>query len=312
MSQRIAEYLGVELKPGGLLPLVDSSSQPQVLCPFRDGSCVKAQKGQVPVCSLRDSDSDELWIICEHRLCATTPKSSRLVPYQVEILCLVLDAVVPGWPDKARPAAQREARVRRTSGVQSSSDSKADFLIVFRDLMDDKESSTLENLIIEMQGGGETSNTKRMTEVVRNWEKLGDSTADSLRELQIPVAPIETNAWRRQQEQFLFKGSVVTRSGGRLVFAMGARLYDKVMNNLKAKPSEIPIAGGWTLALLGFIEDSEGVQCGDSLALSIDPERQLFTAFDSFVRSLTEQGEYDPNLFVGEFQTFDGAILDIK
>lgn len=301
MSQFIAEYLGVAVKAGNRLPLVDSRTKPVVQCPFREGACAKAKKGQVPVCSLRDSNSSELWIVCEHRLCATSPKNTLLSPYQIEMLELVVGTLLPRRNEGGMLVVQREARVRRVPGRNQSGDSKADFLAIVVDSDTSKPFEGSPRFIIEMQGGGETANTQKMTKLVRKWERRGNPDPGGLLTEAADSNPIETNAWRRQQEQFLIKGSVITRSSGKMVFAMGARLYDKVMGNLTSPPRPIGVGGGWTLALLGFVESASGVGTTKSLRLAIDPNRMLFTDYGGFVRSLTDQGSYDPELFKGKF-----------
>ena len=310
MSQFIAEYLGVAVRSGKPLPLIDSRGKPAVRCPFREGECAKAKKGQVPVCSLRDANSSELWIVCEHRLCATSPKNTLLSPYQIEMLELVADTVLPSRGQGVL-VIQREARVRREPGRNRSGDSKADFLAIVIDSDTSKPFEGSPRFIIEMQGGGETANTQRMTKLVRKWERRGDQDPDLLLNEAADVNPIETNAWRRQQEQFLIKGSVITRSSGKMAFAMGGRLYDKVMGNLTSPPRPIAVNGGWTLALLGFVETPSGVKTPDSLGLSIDPNRSLFTDYGAFARSLTDQGSYDPDLFQGDFVSLDNTTVTL-
>lgn len=311
MGQVIAEYLGWRTDGQASIPKIDSTIKQIVPCPFRDSTCVKAQKGQAPVCSLRDSKTNELWIVCEHRLCATSPKDSRLTTYQQMILKMVADVVAPNHLQEVQIAVQRESRVRRTVGKERSDDSRADYLMTFLDNQNLMAHPRYKSIILEMQGGGETSGTQKMTAQVRSWEKSNDPNTNSLTS-PLGIGVIETNAWRRQQEQFLFKGSVVTKSNGKLVFAMGARLYDKILGNFSSPPSAIDVSGGWSLALLGFIEDNQGASTEHSIGLSIDPKRTLFTDYHSFSRALTDQGTYDPELFLGKYWTLDGQEVNLS
>jgi hypothetical protein len=162
-------------------------------------------------------------------------------------------------------------------------------------------------VILEMQGGGETSNTKAMSNHVKDWERGLDLSLTS----PMPISSIETNAWRRQQEQFLIKGSVATRSNGKLVFVVGARLFDKLMSNLTSAPTSIDVEGGWTLAVLGLVEKPDGVGTEFSIRLGIDPNRSLFTDYGAFARALTDQGQYDPELFIGSYVTLEGESVTV-
>ena len=89
----VAEYLGIRTDSvNPILPIQELQSKPKLPCPFRNSHCLKAAKGQQPVCSVRDTNG-ELWIVCEHRLCATTPKAASLNEHQRKILHLVAKSV---------------------------------------------------------------------------------------------------------------------------------------------------------------------------------------------------------------------------
>jgi hypothetical protein len=307
----VAEYLGVKTDdPLNPPKAIDSKSKPNVGCPFRDGGCSKAAKGLTPVCSIKDAVSGQVWIVCEHRLCATQPRDAKLSKYQRSVLSEIGKLVFPGVPN-SEIAIRREARVRRTPGKNRSDDSKADYLMVQVDTASGRQVTGSRGVILEMQGGGETSNTQLLSNQVRKWESSGLHS-----DLVAPVGirDIATNAWRRQQEQFLFKGNVAHRSNGRLVFVMGEILYDKVMGNIANKPAPITLSGGWTLALLGIVERAgqDTFSTGDSISFGIDPSRTLVTDYGAFARALTDQGQYDPELFHGEFETLDGTELNLS
>lgn len=307
----VAEYLGVRTDdPQNPPAAIDSKQKPNVSCPFRNGGCSKAAKGLTPVCSIKDASSGQVWIVCEHRLCATQPRNSKLNTYQRTVLSQIGKLVFPKVPEN-QIAIRREARVRRTPGQNRSDDSKADYLMVQIDKSTGSQVSGSRGVILEMQGGGETSNTQLLSNQVRKWEASGVYS-----DLVAPVGirDIATNAWRRQQEQFLFKGNVAHRSNGRLVFVMGEILYDKVMGNIQNKPAPITLDGGWTLALLGIVEGagSNSFSTQGSLSFSIDSSRTLITDYGAFARALTDQGQYDPELFHGEFETLDGFGVSLS
>lgn len=310
MAIVVAEYLGVRTDQKLNPPTpINSLAKPTIPCPFRNSDCAKAKKGQAPVCSIKDNVTHQVWIVCEHRLCATQPRTAALNQYQKEVLGAISDLVFPTVP-KAEIAIRREARVRRTPGKNRSDDSKADYLMVQLDPTLSSQLAGSQGVILEMQGGGETSNTQRLTKQVRKWESSGlyDDLIAS-----VSIRDIATNAWRRQQEQFLFKGNVAHRSHGRLVFVMGEILYDKVLGNIQNQPGPIPIKGGWTLALLGVKEGSGpgSFSTVHSISFKLDPNRQLITDYGSFARALTDQGLFDPQLFRGEYESLIGASLSL-
>lgn len=310
MPIRVAEYLGVSTSNSyGAPSPIDSSSSPRVACPFRNGGCAKAAKGQTPVCSIRDVVNDQVWIVCEHRLCATQPREAELTDYQRSVLSSISEIAFPGVR-KSNIAITREARVRRSPGKNRSDDSKADYLMIQLDAQHNEMQQNSRGVILEMQGGGETSNTQLLTRQVRTWERTG-KYVDLIEP--VGIRDIATNAWRRQQEQFLFKGNVAHRSNGRLIFAMGSILYDKVLGNILHPPSPIPISGGWTLALLGIREGSgaNSFATDGSISFEIDPSRMLITDYGAFARALTDQGQYDPKLFSARYETLEGRLIDL-
>jgi hypothetical protein len=307
----VAEYLGIDVENGNQIFPALSGSATSVPCPFRDGVCDKVSKGNKPVCSVRDG-SGTLWIVCQHRLCATSPKDASLTDYQVDVLLAIGRTI---WVDDAQKddvAVKREAPVR----TDGRSDSRADYVMVPTPrLLSRDKSGSIGPVVLEMQGGGETSNTGALTKLVERWEKEPNCENDltMLVAQAKSVGTIEANAWRRQQEQFLYKGNVAVNSFGRLVFAVGSKLYDYLMNNLAATPMQDLRNANWTLALVGVSEDrakSKGsFGTGKSIHLKIDETRLLFTSYPKFVQALTNQGGSDPQLFSGYFIQLDGTTF---
>jgi len=68
------------------------------------------------------------------------------------------------------------------------------------------------------------------------------------------------------------------------------------------------------LALLGIAEGSgsDSFSTGDSLSFTIDANRTLITDYGAFARALTDQGQYDPELFHGEFETLGGVAVNLS
>lgn len=81
------------------------------------------------------------------------------------------------------------------------------------------------NVVLEMQGGGETSNPGHITKHINKWENQQDRSNTFLSQEVKKAGTIETNAWRRQQEQFIVKGNIASQTGGAIVFCVGSPLY---------------------------------------------------------------------------------------
>src|SRR5262249_13871377 len=111
------------------------------------------------------------------------------------------------------------------------------------------------------------------------------------------VGTIETNAWRRQQEQFLVKGNIAVNTGGVIAFCVGSLIYDYVWAKVNAACLRDLRGHNWTLAMLGFVEDtSKAIEQGP-VPLKLDPERVLFTSYPSFINALINQGDPCTSLF---------------
>jgi hypothetical protein len=158
-----------------------------------------------------------------------------------------------------------------------------------------------------MQGGGETSDTGRLTQHVNAWEQNTKKTNAELRIVVDKVGTLETNAWRRQQEQFLVKGNVSFQTGGRIVFCVGTLLYDYLIERVKNANLRNLRAFNWSLALLAFMEDPAPPKKPGPIPLVMDPKRQLFTNYPTFVQVLTNQGDPNPDMFRGDFVDLSGG-----
>jgi hypothetical protein len=210
-------------------------------------------------------------------------------------------------------AVRKEVPVR-TAGRSPSS---ADFVMVPTPTLRSKHTSgAIGPVLLEMQGGGETTNTGALTKHIEQWEQLPRAEARA-NELLRPVASVgtlETNAWRRQQEQFLYKGNVAVNSFGRLVFAVGSKLYDYLLKNLAGTAMKDLRGANWTLAVLGIDEapPGEGFGTSESVRLKVDSGRLLFTSYPDFVQALTRQGGTDHELFTGSFIDLTGQQISVS
>ncbi|MRT02713.1 NotI family restriction endonuclease [Ewingella americana] len=316
MAVWIAEYLGQRTD-------VDEPIKPvlfgeDVRCPYMDRNCDKASKKNHPVCSVRKSNGT-LWIVCEHRLCSTrknkilaidgkrVKKDNVLVEHQKDILRKVAKLI---YQDEY--IMDSEIGVRREVNIPLPDDTEtepnksfsyhADY--VMRNF---SGRGRVDEVLLEMQGGGETSNTGAISRHIEAWAENNERTNEQLRKI-VAANPIETNAWRRQQEQFLVKGNVVDQTGGKIVFAVGSLLYDYLYRRFKNANLRDLKAHNWTLCILAFKEDSLNKPEPGPIPLMIDPDKTLFTNYSTFVRFLTDQGSPCPELFEGEFLMLNNTV----
>ncbi|EEI47781.1 MULTISPECIES: NotI family restriction endonuclease [Morganellaceae] len=312
MAVSIAEYLGqrTDVKES-IIPIAkDTEAQ----CPFMDRTCDKVSKKNHPVCSVRKPDNT-IWIVCEHRLCSTRQKKdisiegriqkvdNILVEHQIDILRKVAKLIYQD--PKLRDS---EIGVKREVNIplpDSGNSYHADY--VMRNF---SGRGKVDEVLLEMQGGGETSSTGAITRHITAWSALETPTNEFLRQ-RVAANPIETNAWRRQQEQFLVKGNVVDQTGGKIVFAVGTLLYDYLHKRFKNANLRDLKAHNWTLCILAFKEDTDQAPKPGPIPLTIDKTKTLFTNYSTFVRFLTDQGAPRPELFEGEFLCLDNNTITV-
>lgn len=304
MAVVVAEYLGIRTdKNFNIVPIIISKNdsglnKPIIPCPFKNSHCDKAKRGDKPVCSIRDLATNKLWIVCQHRLCATQKGNKRspilLNEHQKQILHSVAKEVFSPSISRNDVLVDREVPIP----VTQDSDYSADYVMWRRSAELDSTFNPHRPIILEMQGGGETTSTGDLTKHITEWER-GNA------KLTTPVsktAPLVTNAWRRQQEQFLVKGNTAMLTGGRIVFCVGSMIYDYLMPRL-TKTTIFPDLknANWTLALLTFIEDLDEDVFNESapysIPLKIDKENSLFTNYGFFVQAITNQGTACNSIF---------------
>lgn len=126
-------------------------------CPFTNKSpCTKILKGNEPVCSVRKSDGT-LWITCPDRLCSTGKTENFLCKHQKDILLQVGRYIFSPKVSYEDICVKREERLSVVEGTTYN----ADFIISLR--TGSSSFSGPDRLVLEMQGGGETTNTGDMT-----------------------------------------------------------------------------------------------------------------------------------------------------
>ena len=292
MGVSIAEYYGMRTDIDN--PIIEPVTG-LLSCPFSAGNtCKKLKSGNHPVCSVRKSDGT-LWIVCSERLC-TTKKDIPLCPHQIEILHDIAKHIYSPDVQRNEVCVKREERLNVVEGTKYNSDyiiSLSSGITPF---------SGPDRLVLEMQGGGETTNTGKITRLLNYWSTDMSRNNASLR-APTEASTLETNAWRRQQEQFIVKGNIAMKTwkGYGIVFCVGSLLFDYLMSKLYGANLPNLQEYNWTLALLGIIEDTSMPIIPGPIPLKVDDNRLLYTNYQTFVQALTNQGEPSINAFRGTF-----------
>lgn len=265
------------------------------LCPFTSGNiCKKARSGNEPVCSVRKSDGT-LWLNCSDRLCCTK-QDIPLSTHQKGILLQVGQHIFGETVQEEDICVKREARLSVIEGTEYN----ADYIITLRSGRSDY--SGPDRLILEMQGGGETSNTGVQTAHIKQWRELEHRNNAFLRQ-PTGASTLETNAWRRQQEQFIVKGNIAMKTwkGYGIAFCVGTLLFDYLKDKLADANLPNLRNYNWTLALIAFKEDKTDSIKSGPIPLVVDEDRLIYTNYQTFVQALINQGEPSLSAFRGNF-----------
>jgi hypothetical protein len=262
----------------------------------------KNHKNLKPVCSVRKRNGD-IWIVCRDRLCSTN-KGIILTDYQKNILLSIAKDVFSPNIQNEHIFIKREVNIP----VVGRTSYHADYIMSIKNFPDELRCS--KNVVLEMQGGGETSSTGKITNHVNLWEKRKSRTNDFLSE-EINAGTIETNAWRRQQEQFIIKGNIASQTGGAIVFCVGSPLYDYLWQRVSTARLNDLRNHNWSMCLICFEEDKENQPQPGPIPLKINLSKVLFTNYITFVQTLINQGEPYPAMFAGTFETLDGKTIEV-
>lgn len=315
MGVSVAEYLGqrTDVTTPTIQPAIMPPPKSQranwdgecPTCPFTSGNpCKKLNSGYEPVCSVRKTDGT-LWLNCSDRLCATK-KNLQLSPYQRDILLQVGRYIFSPNVQPEDICIKREERLSVIEGTKYN----ADYIITLREGR--SNFSGPDRLILEMQGGGETTNTGEQTRHVQTWRAATAHTNAFLSQ-ETAASTLETNAWRRQQEQFIVKGNIAMKTwkGYGIAFCVGTLLYDYLMNKLASANLPDLRDYNWTLALITFKEDASHPATEGAVPLIVDETRLLYTNYQTFVQALINQGEPSLDAFRGQFINLNNEVIDI-
>jgi hypothetical protein len=321
MAVTIAEYLGQRTDAQLAITPIKLAEEKNVLCPFMDRDCDKVSKGLPPVCIVR-KDNGLIWIVCEHRLCSSRTKKKiqegdkfkdiaiNLVPHQVEILSQIAKIIYN--TNELKPS---DIGIKREAHIKLPDISyHADYL-----MMNLKTDGEINKIILEMQGGGETSSTGAITRHLEEWAQL-ENPDNAFLVKKLMANSIETNAWRRQQEQFIIKGNVAEKTHARMTLAMGIPLFNYLKKRFIEASNLNEVPDNWSLCLIGFDEYKEGIFQADNrtykyppnpIVLKAKSDCILFTDYESFLKILTQQGAECVDLFKGKFLRLDNSIVEL-
>ena len=268
-----------------------------------DKECAKISEGLKPICSVRKRNGD-IWIACRHRLCSTN-KNIPLTGYQKKILLTIAKEVFSPEIEKQHIFIKRETRIP----VVGSSSYNADYIMSIHNFHGELRGP--KNIVLEMQGGGETSKTGSITRHIDAWEIQQEKTNAFLSQ-EVDAGTIETNAWRRQQEQFIVKGNIASQTGGGIAFCVGSPLYDYLWRRISTARLNDLRHHNWSMCLVCFDEDKNSEPKPGPIPLKINSKKVLLTNYITFVQTLINQGEPYPAMFAGTFETLDGETIQVR
>lgn len=236
MTISIAEYLGqrTDVDLPDILPS-ELGGELVPTCPFSGVACRKLGSNPPyhPVCSVRVFDREhnsKPFIVCPDRLLPA--KARTLSPSQIAALAGIAQVVLPG-------ANTADIGYKRQIGINLGRTRLVlDYVLQVRPEIPFPAGPR--RVSLEMQGGGETSNTGSITRHVTQ-SALSENptnaflaqrlTTECLRQqtgsLQVNVPNIiPNNAWKRQLDQALKKAVLTRHFGGAFALVMGEVLYD--------------------------------------------------------------------------------------
>ena len=278
MAVKIIEFLGINAY--GLKP-----SDPRLvnkLCPYMGKICKKIDRHgeQKPMCVVESTGGVPL-IVCEHRLLSTDMKNPT--PYQRSRLLEISKVVF----EDGIEAQDIEYRYEVTTRLRQ----RADFIL--------RDKRNGDACILEVQGGGETSSTRILTDHVTRWENGEDVRLDDFpfrvtkNGQKATPGLIPANAWRRLQEQLIVKGGICVSSEKKFVAAMGKTIYLHLLGKLPLIESlKRQKSGSWNCAFIPY-----GIRKGETIDFHLDAANILYLDLKELINRLIEYGVKDEELF---------------
>ena len=278
MAVKIIEFLGInahELNPS-------DSRLANKLCPYMGKTCKKIDRygEQKPMCVVESTGGVPL-IVCEHRLLSTDMQNPT--PYQRSRL-LEISKVI--FEDGIEPQ-DLEYRYEVTTRLRQ----RADFIL--------RDKRNGDACILEIQGGGETSSTRILTDHVTRWENGENVRLDDfpfrVTKTGKKATPglIPANAWRRLQEQLIVKGGICVSSDKKFVAAMGKTIYLHFLQKLPLlETMKRQKRSSWNCAFIPY-----EIRKNEIIDFHIDIDNVLYLDLKELVNRLIEYGVRDEELF---------------
>ena len=300
MPISVAEYLGqrTDVDTPTIIP---SALNPTLVptCPFMGKPCSKLG-GKVwyhPICSVRENGV--VFVVCPDRLIPARAQS--LTPSHVAVLANVAQVLFPG-------VEVEHVGYRRQVGVSLGEANKNRVILDYVLRVSDHSSFDAgpRQVILEVQGGGETSNTGTITRHVAEWAAQSPRTNAHLRRPLTGVGAIRNNAWKRQLEQMLRKAPLADRFSGAVALVMGEYLYKYVRGSV---PVGGPFRSDWHIALLSVGEGTTRTPGAVPLDVVTDA---VFMTFAEFVAAIQDYPlpATMRNPFAGIYRTLTNQEFD--
>ncbi|NOG39065.1 MAG: hypothetical protein HND43_06680 [Armatimonadetes bacterium] len=260
------------------------------------GPCSKitGSKSYHPVCSVRTA-SGEFFPVCSDRL--VPAKARVLTSEHLEILAQVASALFPGVDESS-------VGFRRQVGSQLGE--KRQVYLDYVLSLNETPFIGRSRVILEVQGGGETSNTGTISNHVTQWMDQPERTNEMLRQPQNHVNIIPNNAWKRQLEQVFRKAPLARAFGGGFALVMGSVLYEYVRRSVKSGSTWYP---DWDVALVELAEQPSSA----TKSVAVSAGRSVFMSYSDFVASVSENDDVDRlrNPFQGVYTTLHNYEFEI-
>ncbi len=318
MPLSVAEYLGqrTDIESSEIIPS-ELGGKIIPTCPFSGAPCrkLKLSKPQPPICAVRTSDVNQqgkVFVVCPDRI---IPSSARaLSPSHLAILNAVTKTIFPG-------VNNADIGFRRQVNVTFAKARRLVLDYVLQVAPGANASQGPRKVILEVQGGGETSSTGAITAHVAHWASLVNpanavlatplDTAYLRQQLHINSSNvpgvIPNNAWKRQLDQVLKKAALTTHFGGAFALVMGELLYDYVTSTLDAGR---PFFSDWQIGLL-CIAETPSNSPGPIRLEAVS--KAIFMTYGEFIAALQNfsVAADTPNPFSGEFITLRNKSFQV-
>ncbi|MEP7288846.1 MAG: hypothetical protein ABI947_24100 [Chloroflexota bacterium] len=314
MAVSVAEYLGMRtdvelpIEPCEVPPVTRATIP---LCPFNNLPCSKISKknkngSKHPVCAVRKNDGT-FYIVCEDRLISAS--TVQISDYQKEMLLQTAKALFHPDIESHQIGYKSEVRIRTGENKRH----RADFILAAVD--EGIQTFGPRRILVEVQGGGETNNTGSIS---RHLEQWAQETKDNvfLRK-SVGAGTIETNAWRRLQEQLFAKATTAKKTGCGFAVLLGEVVFDYVANTIPeihtlqmAKEDR-----GWDMAFIVFREkhlNPDRQVSSGAVELELDTEKTIYTKLETLLAILLTRGWFSPEAFAGDYKTLSGEKMRLR